>query len=77
MVLSVPIFSTLRYFIYLQQDQLNHLQERLSQTEEDLKEHQTYPPVKGSKSSLIQHFLEKESYLEFEVGTLCIATGFA
>ncbi|XP_045213912.1 PH and SEC7 domain-containing protein 1-like isoform X2 [Mercenaria mercenaria] len=52
------------------QDQLRSIEERLQQTELDLQEHRQFPPEKGSKSSVIQHFLEKENYLIYEIGRL-------
>lgn len=53
-----------------QQDQLRSLEEQMNQTELDLQDHRQYPPEKGSKSSTIQHFVEKENYLLFEVCTV-------
>ncbi|XP_060576363.1 PH and SEC7 domain-containing protein-like isoform X3 [Ruditapes philippinarum] len=52
------------------QDQLRSIEERLEQTELDLQEHRKFPPEKGSKSSVIQHFLEKENYHIYEIGRL-------
>lgn len=58
------------YTLLNMQDQLRHWESRLEETERDLLEHRTYPPEKGSKASAIQHFLEKENYLVFEVDRL-------
>ncbi|KAH3871558.1 uncharacterized protein LOC127868524 isoform X2 [Dreissena polymorpha] len=51
-------------------DQLICFEEHLSQTELDLQEHRQFPPEKGSKASMIQHYIEKETYLTFEIDRL-------
>ena len=33
----------------------------------DLHEHRKYPPEKGSKARVIQEYVEKEQYLQYEV----------
>ena len=35
--------------------------------ESDLHEHRQYPPEKGSKARIIQNYIDKENFLEFEV----------
>ena len=50
-----------------QQQQLLHHESRLDDLERDLKDHRTYPPEKGAKPRVIQDYLEKEQYLEYEV----------
>jgi hypothetical protein len=49
----------------------NH-EKRVEELERDLKEHRQYPPEKGAKSRVIQEYLEKESYQEYEVSVRLI-----
>lgn len=39
----------------------------LAQTEKELAEHREFCPEKGSRQRVIQDYVEKETYLEFEV----------
>ncbi|XP_078319775.1 PH and SEC7 domain-containing protein 1-like isoform X1 [Crassostrea virginica] len=48
-------------------EQLESHQNKMHEIEADLHEHRQYPPEKGSKPRLIQDYIEKESYLEFEL----------
>ena len=42
-------------------------EQQVQQREQDLHEHQLYPPEKGAKSRVIQDYVEKERFLQFEV----------
>jgi len=42
-------------------------EQTLAQVEKDLAEHREFVPEKGSKPRVIQDYLDKETYLEFEV----------
>ena len=42
-------------------------QKNLTQIEMDLAEHVKYPPERGAKARVIQDYIEKENYLQFEV----------
>lgn len=37
------------------------------EVEREINEHRRYPPEKGAKSRIIQDYVEKETYLQFEV----------
>ena len=63
----MPVSSLSTMFYFLQSEQLHSIEERLSGTKLELQEHRNNTPEKGSKASVIQHFLEKENYLVYEV----------
>lgn len=42
-------------------------EQTLGQVEKDLAEHREFVPEKGSRPRVIQDYLDKETYLEFEV----------
>jgi len=39
----------------------------LNQIDSDLAEHTRHPPERGAKARIIQDYVEKETYLQFEV----------
>jgi PH/SEC7 domain-containing protein len=47
-------------------EQLAHHQHYLEQVQRDLAEHSRNPPERGSKTRIIQEYVEKETYLQFE-----------
>ncbi|XP_064630627.1 PH and SEC7 domain-containing protein-like isoform X2 [Lineus longissimus] len=49
------------------QEQMTCHEKRVEEIERELKEHRQYPPEKGAKARMIQDYLEKESYQEFEL----------
>ena len=51
-----------------QHEQLQHHEQRVKVVDRDLHEHRKYPPEKGSKARVIQEYVEKEQYLQYEVG---------
>ena len=51
----------------MQKDQLKHHECYLSQIDSDLAEHTRHPPERGAKARVIQDYVEKETYLQFEV----------
>lgn len=55
------------YLFCSQREQYQHHEQRVSQTDRELLEHRKYPPEKGSKSRVIQDYIEKEQYLQHEV----------
>ena len=46
--------------------------EKVEEMEKDLKEHLQNPPEKGAKARICTDYIEKESYLEFEVLLSCL-----
>ena len=50
-----------------QREQLTHHEQKVVQLEQELSDHRLYPPDKGAKSRVIHDYMEKESYLQFEV----------
>jgi len=52
----------------VQKDQLRQHECYLSQIDSDLAEHTRLPPERGAKALVIQNYVEKETYLRFEVG---------
>ena len=52
---------------YLQSVQLRQHKLSLEQVGKDLSEHTSYPPEKGAKPRIIQDYIEKENYLNYEV----------
>ncbi|ELU16703.1 hypothetical protein CAPTEDRAFT_113638 [Capitella teleta] len=48
-------------------EQLLHHENRAMHIEQELNEHRRTPPDKGAKSRVIQDYVEKESYLHFEL----------
>ena len=51
----------------VQKDQLRQHEHYLSQIDSDLAEHTRLPPERGEKPHIIQSYVEKETYLRFEV----------
>ena len=51
----------------LQHEQLRSHEHHVSALEQELQLHRAAAPEKGSKSTTISSYIEKESYLEFEV----------
>ena len=50
----------------MQKDQLRQHERYLSQIDSDLAEHTRQPPERGAKARIIQDYVEKETYLQFE-----------
>ena len=51
----------------LQHEQLRGHEHHIAELEQELQLHRAAAPEKGSKSTTISSYIEKESYLEFEV----------
>jgi len=54
-------------WLVVQKDQLRQHEHYLSQIDSDLAEHTRLPPERGTKAHIIQSYVEKETYLRFEV----------
>lgn len=48
-------------------EQLVKHHERVQEVENDLRDHRQYPPEKGSKARIIQDYVDKEAFLEYEI----------
>ena len=51
----------------VQKDQLQQHEVYLNQVNSDLAEQTRQPPERGAKARVIQDYMEKEAYLQFEV----------
>jgi len=65
-----------RCFFLLQKDQLRQHESYLGQVDSDLAEHTRHPPERGAKVRVIQDYVDKETYLQFEV-RLVLSVDFA
>ena len=68
--ITIVVMPSFRLVSCHQKDQLAQHQNYLAQLENDLAENSKHPPEKGSKSRIIQDYLEKETYLQFEVSLI-------
>ncbi|XP_074647866.1 uncharacterized protein LOC141903581 isoform X2 [Tubulanus polymorphus] len=48
-------------------EQLTHHEQKVIEIENDLKEHQLYPPSKSDKQRIIEDYEEREKFLEYEL----------
>lgn len=53
--------------VYPQREQLHSHETKVQDLEEELHGHRAAAPEKGAKASVIQDYLDKEIYLEYEV----------
>lgn len=61
------LYNLMLYFLQQREQLLEH-EQQIQQREQELHDHQLYPPEKGAKSRVIADYMEKEHYLQFEVG---------
>ena len=57
---------------FLQREQLNDHEERVSKLESELDEHRRHPLERGAKSQIVQNYKEKDAFLHHEVCTVVL-----